>query len=120
MRISRESLEREAAATGFRAEILEKVIHLFSLLDGFQKHPFLKGKWALKETWPPFGKRKQLPQGPADPQVLLDAGWWQPQFGLGFIIEAALPLDRECNERVHGVGAELASLLMMPPIHAGA
>jgi hypothetical protein len=44
MRISRESLEREAAATGFRAEILEKVIHLFSLLDGFQKHPFLKGK----------------------------------------------------------------------------
>jgi predicted nucleotidyltransferase component of viral defense system len=48
MRISRESLEREAAATGFRAEILEKVIHLFSLLDGFQKHPFLKGKWALK------------------------------------------------------------------------
>jgi len=48
MRISRESLEREASATGFRAEILEKVIHLFSLLDGFQKHPFLKGKWALK------------------------------------------------------------------------
>ena len=48
MRISRESLERVAASTGFRAEILEKVIHLFSLLDGFQKHPFLKGKWALK------------------------------------------------------------------------
>ena len=48
MRISRESLERVAAATGFRPEILEKVIHLFSLLDGFQKHPFLKGKWALK------------------------------------------------------------------------
>jgi hypothetical protein len=34
MRISRESLEREAAATGFRAEILENVIHLLSLLDG--------------------------------------------------------------------------------------
>jgi predicted nucleotidyltransferase component of viral defense system len=48
MRISRESLEREAAATEFRAEILEKVIHFFSLLDVFQKHPFLKGKWALK------------------------------------------------------------------------
>jgi hypothetical protein len=48
MRISRESLERVAATTGFRAEILEKVIHLFSLLDGFQKHPFLKGKWVLK------------------------------------------------------------------------
>jgi hypothetical protein len=48
MRISRESLQREAAATGFRAEILEKVIHLFSLLDGFQRHPFLQGKWALK------------------------------------------------------------------------
>jgi hypothetical protein len=28
MRISRESLEREAAMTGFRAGILEKVIHL--------------------------------------------------------------------------------------------
>jgi len=48
MRISRESLEREAAATGFRTEIIEKVLHLFSLLDGFQKHPALKGKWALK------------------------------------------------------------------------
>ncbi len=48
MRISRESLERDAAATGFRAEILEKAIHLFSLLDGFHKHPFLKAKWALK------------------------------------------------------------------------
>ena len=48
MRIFRDSLEREASATGFRAEILEKVIHLFSLLDGFQKHPFLRGKWALK------------------------------------------------------------------------
>jgi predicted nucleotidyltransferase component of viral defense system len=48
MKISRESLEREAATTGFRAEILEKVIHLFSLLDGFQKHPSLKGRWALK------------------------------------------------------------------------
>jgi hypothetical protein len=41
-------LERDAAATGFRAEILEKAIHLFSLLDGFHKHPFLKAKWALK------------------------------------------------------------------------
>ena len=48
MRSSRKSSEREAAATGFRAEILEKVLHLFSLLDGFQKHPALKGKWALK------------------------------------------------------------------------
>ena len=32
---------REAAATGFRPEVLEKVFHLLTLLEGFQRHPFL-------------------------------------------------------------------------------
>ena len=35
-------------ATGFRTEIIEKVIHLLNLLEGFQNHPFLKGRLALK------------------------------------------------------------------------
>ncbi len=38
----------EAQATGFRPEILEKVIHLLGLLDGLRSHPMLKGKLALK------------------------------------------------------------------------
>ena len=37
MRLSRERLQREAATTGFRVEILEKVAHLLELLD-FPSH----------------------------------------------------------------------------------
>ncbi len=48
MKVSRERLISEAQATGFRPEILEKVIHLLNLLDGFNSHPFLKGRWVLK------------------------------------------------------------------------
>ena len=48
MRLSRERLQREAATTGFRVEILEKVAHLLELLDGFNRHPYLKGRLALK------------------------------------------------------------------------
>jgi len=48
MRISRERLRTEAQATGFRADVLEKVIHLLNLLERFQSHPFLKGRLALK------------------------------------------------------------------------
>lgn len=48
MKISQERLLAEAQATGFRPEMLEKVIHLLALLDGFARHPFLKGRLALK------------------------------------------------------------------------
>lgn len=48
MKVSREKLMSEAQATGFRPEVLEKVIHLLNLLEGFNSHPFLKGRWALK------------------------------------------------------------------------
>ena len=48
MRLSRERLQREATATGFRVEILEKVAQLLGLLDGFNRHPYLKGRLALK------------------------------------------------------------------------
>jgi hypothetical protein len=48
MRVSAERLSAEAGATGFRPDVLEKVIHLLNLLDAFQNHPFLKGKFALK------------------------------------------------------------------------
>jgi predicted nucleotidyltransferase component of viral defense system len=48
MRISREQLAREARASGHRPEIVEKVFHLLNLLNGFQSHPFLKGRLALK------------------------------------------------------------------------
>ena len=41
MRISREKLLAEAEATGFREEVLEKVILLLNLLEGFRSHPFL-------------------------------------------------------------------------------
>lgn len=48
MKISRERLLGEARQTGFRPEILEKVFHLLTLLRGFEEHPFLRGRLALK------------------------------------------------------------------------
>lgn len=35
-------------ATGFKAETVEKVLHLLNLLNLLNSHPFLKGKWVLK------------------------------------------------------------------------
>ncbi len=48
MKVSREKLYSEAQATGFRPEILEKVIQLLNLLETFQSHPFIQGRLALK------------------------------------------------------------------------
>lgn len=48
MKISKERLLREAEASRFRPEILEKVIHLLTLLEGFNRHPFLQNRVALK------------------------------------------------------------------------
>ncbi len=48
MRISKEKLRSEAETSGFRPEVLEKVIHLLNLLEGFRSHPYLKGRLALK------------------------------------------------------------------------
>lgn len=48
MKVSRERLLNEAAATGFRREILEKVVQLFALLNRLKSHPFLKDKLALR------------------------------------------------------------------------
>jgi predicted nucleotidyltransferase component of viral defense system len=35
-------------STGFKAEMVEKVLHLLNLLTTLNSHPFLKGKWVLK------------------------------------------------------------------------
>ena len=43
-----DQLQREAAATGFAAEALEKVIRLLVLLEGLRSHPFLKTRLVLK------------------------------------------------------------------------
>ena len=48
MKVSRERLLSESQATGFRPEVLEKVIQLLNLLEGFNRHPFLKNRLALK------------------------------------------------------------------------
>lgn len=48
MRLSFERLTAEAAATGFRPEMLEKVVNLIALLEGFAGHPYLKSRMALK------------------------------------------------------------------------
>lgn len=48
MKISRKRLLDESQATGFRPEVLEKVIQLLTLLQGFNRHPFLKSRLALK------------------------------------------------------------------------
>lgn len=48
LRLSVQRLQAEAEVSGFRAEVLEKVIHLLHLLGTIQTHPFLRGKLALK------------------------------------------------------------------------
>lgn len=48
MSLSESDLHREAAATGFQAEPLEKVIRLLEALDTLRSHPFLKGRLVLK------------------------------------------------------------------------
>ncbi len=47
--LSPAELQREAAATGFKAEALEKLIRLLELLDGFRSHPFLNSRVVLKD-----------------------------------------------------------------------
>lgn len=48
MKLSPRDLAREVAATGFSRESLEKVFQLMGLLDGLNRHPFLKTRIALK------------------------------------------------------------------------
>lgn len=46
--ISKQTLLAEAASSGFRPEMLEKVFYLLALLTGVSKHPFLKERVVLK------------------------------------------------------------------------
>jgi predicted nucleotidyltransferase component of viral defense system len=48
VRISPETLVKQAEATGFRPDMLEKVGLLLQLLDAIRSHPFLKDKLVLK------------------------------------------------------------------------
>lgn len=48
MKFSSSEIMPVAESTGFRAEMVEKVLHLMNLLDALNSHPFLKGKWILK------------------------------------------------------------------------
>ncbi len=48
MSVSIEKLRAEAEATGFRVEVLAKVVRLLSVLRGVRDHPFLNGRLALK------------------------------------------------------------------------
>ena len=46
--LTRQDVEREAAAAGFAAEAFEKATRLLSLLNALRSHPFLKRRIALK------------------------------------------------------------------------
>ncbi len=48
MNLTLRDLRREAAAMGFPAETLEKVIRLVGLLNALRSHPFLRPRIALK------------------------------------------------------------------------
>lgn len=48
MRLETRDLQRLVASTGFRGEVLEKVIRLLELLDGIRAHPFLQSRVVLK------------------------------------------------------------------------
>ena len=48
MKLTAEDLRREAAATGFSTDALEKALRLLALLDAIRSHPFLGPRVALK------------------------------------------------------------------------
>ncbi len=48
MKFSSSDVLQVAEVTGFRAGMVEKVLHLMNLLNALNSHPFLKGKWILK------------------------------------------------------------------------
>ena len=48
MNISQEALSSLTSLTGFRQDVVEKVVRLMSLLNTINSHSFLKGKLALK------------------------------------------------------------------------
>lgn len=52
MRISRDTLLREAHSLGFRPDTLEKVLRLIGLLGALTRHPRLKEALALKGGLP--------------------------------------------------------------------
>ena len=48
MKFSSSEILPIAVSTGFRAEMVEKGLHLLNLLNALNSHPFLKRKWVLK------------------------------------------------------------------------
>jgi hypothetical protein len=42
------AVRRVAGATGFREEVVEKVLYLTAILARFRTHPALQNAWALK------------------------------------------------------------------------
>jgi predicted nucleotidyltransferase component of viral defense system len=48
MKFSSSEIFTIAESTGFKMEMVEKVLHLMNLLNTLNSHPFLKGKWVLK------------------------------------------------------------------------
>ena len=48
MTLSLERLQNVAGQTGFNVTTVEKVIHLMNLLEAIDRHPVLRGKFALK------------------------------------------------------------------------
>jgi predicted nucleotidyltransferase component of viral defense system len=111
MRISRERLAAEAAATGFRPEVLEKVIHLLSLLEGIRSHPYLGGRVALKG-------------GTALNLFIFDVPRLSVDIDLNYIgaseletMQAERPLVEDALQAV--LAREGHTVVRMPPDHAG-
>lgn len=48
MKFSSSEVLQATEATGFKADMVEKVLHLLNLLNTLNSHPFLKNKWVLK------------------------------------------------------------------------
>lgn len=48
MKVSLQRITEISGATGFRPDVIEKVVYLLTILNALNGHPFLKGRWALK------------------------------------------------------------------------
>ena len=45
MNLTREQLQLASLATGFAAAVIEKDAYLLAILEGFNRHPYLRGNW---------------------------------------------------------------------------
>src|SRR6266852_2960448 len=110
MSLTANELAREAAATGFQAEPLEKVILLLELLEAIRSHPFLKERVALKGGTALNLFRFAVPRLSVD----IDLNY------IGAVDREGMLADRpKIEQALHAVSGRVVQPRRVPSDHAG-